>query len=111
VTEEQASLFDLSVSCLFLGEEQPGLVDELLRFFSPEFVKETVLGHVVKESPIAPANGLQDGLNIRKHRLALEVLLSGNHRVRTAKIGAHEFQKSQKAVDCFANSRVDYENI
>jgi hypothetical protein len=39
----------------FLGEEQPGLVDELLRFFSPEFVKETVLGHVVKESPIGPA--------------------------------------------------------
>jgi hypothetical protein len=56
-------------------------------------------------------NGLQDGLNIRKHRLALEVLLSGNHPVRTATFGAHEFQKSQKAVDCFANSRVDYENI
>jgi hypothetical protein len=55
VTEEQASLFDLSVSCLFLGEEQPGLVDELLRFFSPEFVKETALAHFVKESPIAPA--------------------------------------------------------
>ena len=55
MTEEQASLFDLSVWCFFLGGEQPGLVDELLRFFSPEFVKETALGHFVKESPVAPA--------------------------------------------------------
>jgi hypothetical protein len=28
------------------------LIDELLRFLSPELVKETALGHFVEESPV-----------------------------------------------------------
>jgi hypothetical protein len=54
LAEEQVPLSDLSVSCFFLGRTA-GLVDELLRFFSQEFVKETAFGHCVERSPVAPA--------------------------------------------------------
>jgi len=53
VAEEQVPLSDLSVSWFFLGRTA-GLVDELLRFFSQEFVKETAFGHCVERSPVAP---------------------------------------------------------
>jgi hypothetical protein len=61
-------------------------------------------------------NDFQDGVNIRKQRLEPEVLLTGDtiHPARTVMPRAYKMshlQKAhlQKAVDCIASGRVDYE--
>jgi hypothetical protein len=50
-------------------------------------------------------------VNIRKQRLEPEVLLTGDtiHPARTAMPRAYKMSHLQKAVDCIASRRVDYE--